>query len=161
MLFDNVYIEQKQNNGDILLVKKNLYIDEYICKRQPNGDILLKKVTIIDPDDIYKYDFKGSKIQHVRFNRSSELLKPGFKKLYEEVHKQIGDGVQIIRHSVLSIKTIEYTTKGYCWYPDLGISIQGVDANKALKETVTQCRQNDINLEITILIDDRLIKIYV
>ena len=157
MLFDNVYTEQKQTNGDILLVKSKLYLADYTWKRQPNGDILLKKVTMVTPDDIDKCDFKGTKIQQAVFKDGTTLINPSFKKLYEAVHKQIGDGVQIIKHSILNIKTIEDTEKGFSWYPDLGISVQRVDANKAMKEVVTQCQKND--LEITILNDDQKINI--
>lgn len=159
MLFDVVYTEQKQTNGDILLVKSKLYTDEVIAQRQPNGDILLKKVTIVKPDDIDSWDFRGAKIQRAVLNNGPELVKPNFKKLYEAVHAHIGDGVQIIKHSVLKLKTIEDTTKGFSWYPELGISVQGVDANKAMKEAVTQCQKNDIDLEITILNDYQIIKI--
>ena len=157
MLFDNVYIEQKQTNGDILLVKSKLYLADYTWKRQSNGDILLKKVTIVTPDNIDKWNFKGAKIQQAVFKDGTTLTNPSFKKLYEIVHEQIGDGAQIIKHSILNIKTIEDTEKGFNWYPDLGISVQGVDANKAMKEVVTQCQKN--NLEITILNGDQIIKI--
>lgn len=94
MLFDVVYTEQKQTNGDILLVKKKLYTDEFIAQRQSNGDILLKKVTIVTPDNIDKWDFKGTKIQQAVFKDGTTLTNPNFKKLYEAVHKQIGDGAQ-------------------------------------------------------------------
>ena len=163
MLFDIVYTEQKQPNGDILLVKKNLYTDEVIAQRQPNGDILLKKITVVGSDDISKWDFSGSKIQCVVFNDDprSELATPNFKKLYETIHERIGNGARIIKHSVLNIETLEYTTKGYCWYPNLGISVQGVDANKAMLESITQCQKNNIDLELTILVKNQIIKITV
>ena len=80
--------------------------------------------------------------------------------MYELVYEQIGDGVQIIKNSIMNIKTIEIHTKGYTWYPELGISVQGVDTNKALLEIVTQCQKNKINIEIT-LFKDRIIKIIV
>lgn len=163
MYFDNVYTEQKQPNGDILLVKKNLLLKNYTWDRQPNGDILLKKITVVGSDDISKWDFRGSKIQCVVFNDDprSELVTPKFKKLYETIHERIGNGAQIIKHSVLNIETLECTTKGYCWYPNLGISIQGVDANKAMLESITQCQKNNIDLELTILVKNQIIKITV
>jgi hypothetical protein len=49
MYFDNVYTEQIQPNGDILLIKKNLLIKDFIWVRSPNGDILLKPVKKIKP----------------------------------------------------------------------------------------------------------------
>lgn len=164
MLFDVVYIAQEQPNGDILLAKKNLYTDEVIAQRQPNGDILLKRLTTVDPNDISKWDFKGSKIQSAVFNddpRSEIWPTPSFKKLYTVIHEQIGDGAQIIKHSVLNIKTLEDVEKGFSWYPSLGISVQGVDANKAIFEAITQCQKNDIGLELTIMVKNQTIKINV
>jgi hypothetical protein len=137
--------------------------DNYTWDRQPSGDILLKRIITVNPKNVADWDFKGSKIQKVVFNDDprTEILTPGFKKLYTVVHEQIGDGVQIIKHSVLNIKTLEDTTKGYYWYPNLGISIQGVNANKAILEEITQCQKNDIDLELTILVKDQIIKINV
>lgn len=163
MYFDNVYTEQKQSNGDVLLIKKNLLINDYMLHRRPNGDILLKKVMRIDPDDVGKWNFAGSKIQKALFNNDykSQLVKPSFKNIYETAHEHVGDGAQIIKHSALNIKTIEYTDRGFKWYPELGISIQGVDFNRALVETITQCQKNDITLELTILIQDQLVMVTV
>ena len=66
------------------------------------------------------------------------------KKLYDIIHKKINDGVKIIKHSVLNIKTIECKTCGYTWNPEVGISSQGVNSNKAILEIVTQCEKKMI-----------------
>jgi hypothetical protein len=163
MYFDNVYTEQKQPNGDILLVKKNLYTDKTVAQRQPNGDILLKTITQIYPDDIKEWKFAKSKIQKAIFNDDyrAQLINPSFKTLYEIAHEYVNDGAQIIKHSILNIKTTEYTEKGFKWYPDLGISVQGVSADKSLLETVTQCQKNDISLELNVIVQSRAIRISV
>ena len=160
MYFDNVYVEQKQANGDTLLVKKNLLLKDFSWTRQSNGDILLKRVTVIDARDISKWDFKGSKIQSAVV-ADEPVDKPSFKKVYETIHCQINDGVKIIMNSILNIKTIREEDRGFAWYPELGISIQGVDANKAITEAATQCEKNNISLELQIVIDDRLVKIII
>lgn len=62
MYFDNVYTEQKQPNGDILLAKKNLSIKMYTWQRQPSGDILLKPVNDHKDTPVTKPQTKTIKI---------------------------------------------------------------------------------------------------
>jgi hypothetical protein len=161
MLFDNVYTEQKQPNGDIMLIKKDIHIKNFIWSRQPNGDILLKRITVVSIDDLRAWNFCGSVIQRAIVDKHPALDKPSFRKLYSVIHEHIGDGAKIIKHSILNIKTVEDTTKGFCWIPKLGISIQGVDANKALLESITQCVKNNISIELTIMVKDQTVKITV
>lgn len=163
MLYDVVYTEQKQSNGDILLVKKNLYTDEVVSQKLPNGDILLKRIETIAPCDIHKWDFAKSKIKHVVFDDdpSTKIVNPSFKKVYETLHEKIGDGVKIIKNSVLNIKTVQKIDKGFNWYQDLGISIQSVDSNRAILEAVTQSQKNFIDLDLTIQIKNKIVKISV
>lgn len=61
----------------------------------------------------------------------------------------------IIKKSTLNIKTIKCTEKGFTYYKDLGISVQGVDANKCLYEIVVQCVNNNIKLHIDIQLDNK------
>ena len=127
---------------------------------QPNGDILLKKVTEIKHGDITKHDFKGSKIQQVFFN-NEQLQIHSYKGVYETIYKHINDGVNIIKHSLLNIRTLQCNEHGFVWYPDIGISVQGVDSNRAILEIVNQCQKNRFKLSITILVNDRLMHIKV
>ena len=160
MLFDVVYIEQIQPNGDILLVKKILNTDKAVTQIQPNGDILLKRIIIIKSGDLKEWDFIGSRINKVIIDNEIVEVK-SYKKLYETIHGKINDGAKIIKYSVLNIKTIECKTCGFTWNPELGISSQGVNSNNAILEIVTQCEKNDIVLELEILINDQLVKINV
>jgi hypothetical protein len=162
MLFDNVYIKHKQLNGDILLVKQNLYAENAAWTMQTNGDILLKHIIVVELKDLPAWNFLESTIQKVIAKASYLILdKPSFKTVCDLVHDLIGDGVKIIKHSILNIKTVEDTSKGWYWYPKLGISIKKTNANKTLLEIITQCKKNNIALEITILVGDQTIKIIV
>jgi hypothetical protein len=69
-MFNNIYTEQKLDNGDILLVRKNIPIKEYKCQIHANGDILLSRVNeiIINCDNISEYDFNNSFITEVSLN---------------------------------------------------------------------------------------------
>ena len=130
-------------NKYILLVKKILNTDKAVTQIQPNGDILLKRI-IIKSGDLKEWDFIGSRINKVIIDNEIVEVK-SYKKLYDTIHEKI----------------IEYKTCGYTWNPELGISSQGVNSNKAILEIVTQCEKNDIVLELEILINDQLVKINV
>lgn len=156
MLFDNVYIQEEQSNGDILLIKKNIILDNLTSEILPDGNILLKPITEIKISDVITLDFKKSKIEKAKFIVPKvELENPSFKCVYKTVHSIIGDGVRVIKNSILNIKTIKYNNNGFVYYPQLGISIQGVDSNKALKEIIHQCVENKIELEMIILLDNK------
>ena len=50
--------------------------------------------------------------------------------------------------------------EGYYYLEDLGISVQGIETNKAVLEIMHQCRCNDIAIIITIkLCDNSVIQI--
>jgi len=68
---------------------------------------------------------------------------------------RIFNGAQIIKNTSLNIKTKKYTEKGFTYNDNLGISIQGVDANKCLNEIVIQCENNNIKLYIDIQLDNK------
>ena len=66
------------------------------------------------------------------------------------------------KNTTLNIKTIEYNHRGFYYLEELGISVQGVDANKCLYEIVNQSKKNNINLDIKIkLSDNKLINVVV
>lgn len=160
-LMHKVYIKQIQPDGDILLVETKLSMDEFTYTHQHNGNILLNPISIIDPSDISNWNFKGSKIQHTIFLDPvmEKLTNPGFKKVYDTIYSIIDDGALIIKHSKLKIKTAKVTSRGYTWYPELGISVQGVDSNHSMREIVVQCQKNNIRIEMSILINGKTVKI--
>jgi len=59
----------------------------------------------------------------------------------------INDGALIIKHSKLKIKTVKVTLRG-SWYPEWGISVQGVDLNHDMREIVAQCQKNNIRIKM-------------
>ena len=162
-LVHKVYIKKIQPDGDILLEETKLSMDEFTYTHQHNGNILLKPISTIDSDDISNWNFKGSKIQSVTFLDSTieKLTNPGFKKVYNTIYSIIGDGALIIKHSKLKIKTTKVTSRGYTWYPEWGISVQGVDSNHAMREIVAQCQKNNIRIKMSILIKGKTVKINV
>ena len=146
------YVEQIQPNGDIILIKK-IYGSQYEIENLPNGNILLKirpPVEITVPQDLHDYNFTKSSIEYCNFPKRTYA---GILKL---VYSKINDGMTIILSSTnpRRITTIEKINHGYKWYPDLGISVQGANANNTIKEILTQCIANDIELSVKITLEN-------
>lgn len=150
------YIEEIQPNGDILLVKKIYDIgiqSEYKREDHPNGDILLKIIShtvITDPQDLIDYYFTRSNINHCNFPKRT------FKGILELIYAEINDGMTIILSSAAPrrIKTVEKNDQGYKWLPELGISVQEDNANNTIKEILTQCIANNIELSMKITLEN-------
>jgi hypothetical protein len=69
-MFTNVFNEQKLDNGDIILIRRNIPIKDYSYQIYSNGDILLTKTKtiIIDHINISEYNFNDSFIMDVSLN---------------------------------------------------------------------------------------------
>ena len=130
---------------------------------QENGELLLrpKMIQINNLDKLAQYDFCNSNIVSCKINNDI-LNKNKYKSILNDIYKIINSGTKIIKNTTLNIKTIEYNHRGFYYLEELGISIQGVDANKCLYEIVNQCKKNNINLDIKIkLSDNKLINVIV
>lgn len=102
------------DNDDILLEKTIIDNTNYIIIKQEDGNILLKKtnfVNITDIKDIKNYDFKKSIILECSIN-NEEFNKLKYKSILKEIYKIINDGVKIIKHTKLNIKTIKKENEG-------------------------------------------------
>jgi len=161
---NNIYKFKNIDNGDILLEKIILDITNFTIIKKNNGDMILKKIVNINNnniDDILQYNFKNSNILFCAIN-NNEIFKLKFKTVLENIYNVINDGTKIIKYSKLNIKTIIKKNEGFYYLKNLGISIQGVDSNKCIKEITDQCIKNKILLIIKIkLYDETIININV
>jgi hypothetical protein len=66
------------------------------------------------------------------------------------IYEIINDGSNIIKNTILNIKTLEKKDDGFYYLKDLGISVQGVNSNKCLKEIFIQAKQGKIKLRMTV-----------
>jgi len=125
---------------------------EYTIHEKDDGNILLKpikKIIINDLDSLTKYNFTKSEIISCKIN--NELYnKNKYKSILNNIYNIIDDGVQIIKNTLLHIKTIKKEDEGFYYLKNLGISVQGVDSNKCIYEIVNQCLTNKIKIEINI-----------
>ena len=145
---DKKYIAIPQDDGNILLKRKIDKVDEkqYDIVYKKNGGILLKKKDI-------NYDYTGSAVHKCVLN-GVEYENISYSAIIRHVHWLIKDVQQIINNTTLNIKIGHITGKGYRYNKELNISIQGVDANTAMKEIINQCNLNDIALELIIKLDN-------
>lgn len=118
-----------ESNGDIILSKKQIYID--------------------DINECKKHDFKKSIILECIINNvKSNKLK--YKSILVQIYTLINDGVTIIKNSKMNIKTVKYEQEGFYYINNIGISVQGVDSNKCILEILNQCTINDISIKLKI-----------
>jgi predicted RNA methylase len=127
---------------------------DYDIYPQENG--LLLRPTMIqinNLDRLAQYDFCNSNIVSCKINNDI-LNKNKYKSILNDIYNIINSGTKIIKNTTLNIKTIEYNHKGFYYLEELGISVQGVDANKCIYEIVKQCKKNDITIDIKIKLND-------
>ena len=145
---DKKYIAIPQDDGNILLKRKIDKVDEkqYDIVYKKNGDILLKKKDI-------NYDYTGSAVHKCVLN-GVEYENTSYAAIIRQIYRLIKNVKQIINNTKLNIKMGHITGKGYVYIEELDISIQRVEANISMKEIINQCNLNDIELELTIKLDN-------
>lgn len=147
-----IYKYTNLENGDILLEKVIININNYIIENKESGDKLLKKIqniNIINISDLKNYNFSKSIILECLLdNKEHNKLK--YRPIMEQIYKLINDGTKIIKNTKLNIKTIKKENEGFYYLDNIGISVQGVDSNKCLFEIINQCVEHEINLSMKI-----------
>jgi hypothetical protein len=152
-----MYKVEHINEDTIKLTKLTINNNEYDKQVLENGDILLVRKQIIKINGFTEfnnnqYNLNNSNILSCVINYyETNDYRLKYKSILNYIYSNIiKDGVKIIRNSILNISTIKRETEGFYYMEDLGISIQGADANKCLHEIINQCHHN--NIHITILI---------
>ena len=121
----------------------------YNIHKQDNGELLLKpikQIVINNLDDISQYDFCKSQIILCSIN-DKLFDKNKYKPILNKIYYLINSGSKIIKNTNLNIETIEKENSGFYYLDKIGISVQGVDANKCISEIINQCIKNYIKLE--------------
>ena len=136
--------------------------DNFTWKIVDNKIIIKKKIkTLTTIDEIKLINFRNLRVEKVSINNTiinNNNYNSIIKYLFEDIIK---DGAQIIRNSILNIKTIYRDDSGFHYLESIGISYQGIDSNKAIIEICNQCKVNNIILNLTIkLNNDELVMIY-
>ena len=117
-----------------------------------NGDLILikKSETKID---LTKYDFKKSKILFFKIN-NKKLNINKYKIIYKYLYEYINKKDFIIKNTLLNIKDGEYNSEGFQYISKLNFSVQGVDANKAIKEIFNISKLANIKIKLKIKLEN-------
>jgi hypothetical protein len=140
-----------------------LTLNEHFTWKIVDNKIIIKKKikTLNTIDEIKLINFRNSRVEKVSINNTiinNNNYNSIIKYLFEDIIK---DGVQIIKNSILNIKTVYRDDSGFHYLESIGISYQGIDSNKAIIEICNQCKVNNIILNLTIkLNNDELVMIY-
>ncbi len=164
-----MYKVEQLDENTIKLTKLNINRDEYDKKVLENGDILLVKKNKIHINSYEEfnnirteYNLNNSNILSciINYNQNDEY-NLRYRSIINYIYTNIiKDGVKIIRNSIFNISTIKRETEGFYYIEELGISVQGADANKCLHEIINQCHHNNIHINILIrLINGQRIEI--
>ena len=159
-----VYKLTELENGDILLKESLIDYENYTKILKENGDILLiKKNVVKDLESLKKYNYKNSKIESLNIDNEEYTKDLSYSKIINRIYKLIDNGKKIMEHTTININPGKKTDKGFCYIEDenIQISFQRVDSNKSIIEIFTQCFKNKIPLEINIKLEnDKTITIY-
>ena len=140
-----------------------LTLNEHFTWKIVDNKIIIKKKikTLYTIDEIKLINFRNSRVEKVSINNTiinNNNYNSIIKYLFEDIIK---DGAQIIRNSILNIKTVYRDDSGFHYLESIGISYQSIDSNKAIIEICNQCKVNNIILNLTIkLNNDELVMIY-
>ena len=158
MLQSIINIELNQNSKNYVLT-----INEGFTWELVDNKVIIKKniKTVNTIDEIRLINFTNSRVEKVSINNiiiNNNNYNSIIKYLFEDIIK---DGTQIIRNSILNIKTVYRNDSGFHYLESIGISYQGIDSNKAIIEICNQCKVNNIILNMTIkLNNNEVIMIY-
>lgn len=152
------YNRQDCEDGTIVLTPNHLDLSDYTATINSNGNITLQRreivVNVLVPE--CNTSFTGSTVHICRINDFPRALHT-FNGVLREVYNIISCGMTIVKNTKLNITTLQRNDKGFFALPDIGISVQRVDANKCIQEIVHQCKMSGISLLLEVkLADDRI-----
>jgi superfamily II DNA or RNA helicase len=138
------------NMGINIIEQKDLKLDNKIKK------IIKRNTKKKEKDGLNKYCFSDSKI--ISFYLFGDKISSyAYRDILLKIYDKIGDGKKIIENTILNIADKKEFGKGFYYIKELGISIQGFDSNRGIKEIIKQCQKNDIDIKIKIKLKDGLI----
>ena len=119
-----------------------------------NNDLIITKQIInntqyITYEELIKKNLRHSYLIDVSINNQSIPNMTKYGQLIKYIYRQL-DKSTIITNTIISVSDEEKNDKGFVFYPDIGLSIRGVDAKTALKEIINQITKSGQILEILI-----------
>lgn len=156
---ENIYIATKTILGykltklDINLSKYNIInnnVDTIYLEKKDNKPI------IVDGKDIAIYNLKNSKIIEAIINNGSRSISR-YNKLLDTIYIMIGNYDNIIKKTVIPIHKGKTKAGGYTYLDNINMSYKKQDNNIMIREIISQCKNNNISLQLKIEIQETVI----
>jgi hypothetical protein len=97
---------------------------------------------------LFKKNLSGSTITECKINNDNHEIKKYTKLL---IHLYSTTNIEtILQHTILNISQQEIYEKGFKYYNHLGVSIQGADSRRNLKEIINIIKINNFSMELKI-----------
>ncbi len=148
---DNITVNHADSYNRIII--KN--INNYSIKIDNNTMIITKNesdqhINYITYDELIRTNLKNSKIISVLIDDQLIPNITKYNKLIIYIYRTFLLKDTIINNTLLNISQHEINDKGFTYYNDLGLSIQGTEARKSLREIINQITKNNQRIEIKI-----------
>ncbi len=126
-----------------------------------NGNLVLTRITpFIDEATLFQKNLRGSTIVECKINNIINDIHK-YKKLLIYLYSTT-DIETILQNTILNISQQEIYEKGFEYYNQLGVSIQGADARRTLKEIINIIKIKNYSMELKIkLKNDDIIRFIV
>jgi len=114
-----------------------------------NGNMVLTRIIpFIDEATLFQKNLLESNILECKINNEIIDIKK-YKKLLINIYSTT-EMKTILQNTILNISQQEIYDKGFEYYPNLGISIQGADARRILKEIINIIKIKNYSMELKI-----------
>jgi len=123
-----------------------------------NGNLVLTRTTpFINEATLFQKNLRGSTIVECKINNINNDMHK-YKKLLIYLYSTT-DIETILQNTILNISQQEIYDKGFEYYNQLGVSIQGADARRTLKEIINIIKIKNYSMELKIkLKNDEIIR---
>lgn len=128
-------------------------IKEYDYFVEDNNLIIRRKIATIDEATLFQKNLKGGKLQECYINNTKITGVKNFFQLIRYIYGIISNSETILHHTILNIIKGEKNDKGFNYDKNLGLSIQGVDTRRALKEIINITNIKKCKLELNIKLE--------
>lgn len=114
-----------------------------------DGNLILTRITpFIDEATLFKKNLRGSIIVDCKINNINNDIHK-YKKLLIYLYSTT-DRETILQNTILNISQQEKYDKGFKYYKNLDLSIQGADARRTLKEIINIINIKNYIMELKI-----------
>ena len=116
-----------------------------------NGSLVLTRINpIITEAELFQKNLRGSMITECKINNVVIDVKK-YRKLLIHLYSTT-DRNTILQNTILNIVALEKYDKGFEYYAEIGLSIQGADSRRTLREIINIIRLKGWSLELKIIL---------